>query len=286
MQKIILCADDYNQSPAISRGILTLVENHRLSAVGCFSTLPNWQTAAKELQAYQSQIDIGLHFNLTESSHFSSLSNVMLQAFLKRLDSKKITAILNEQLDRFVDVMGVAPNFIDGHQHIHHLPIIRDVLLEVYEQRLRAAGTYLRIANNGSFRQLLHPGFPKNLIIKYTGALQLKTSLQQKNIPYNTSFSGIYDFKKSRFYPHYFRYFLRDVENGGLIMCHPGLAADDLTDPIAKSRNYEYQYLMSDQFLQDCQRRGVELSRGRPCACPSMGDHKGSPLQFNATHSQ
>jgi predicted glycoside hydrolase/deacetylase ChbG (UPF0249 family) len=73
MKKIVLCADDYNQNAAISGGIIDLVAKGRLSAVSCFSTLPQWEQNAKRLLPYQHKVDIGLHFNLTESSEFSSL---------------------------------------------------------------------------------------------------------------------------------------------------------------------------------------------------------------------
>ena len=49
----------------------------------------------------------------------------------------------------------------------------------------------------------------------------------------------------------FFRDLLSSAGDPTLVMCHPGLAADDPTDPIAHCRQAELDYLLSDQFTAD-----------------------------------
>ena len=44
-----------------------------------------------------------------------------------------------------------------------------------------------------------------------------------------------------------------------LIMCHPATALPHEFDEIQTARIHEYQYLNSEQFIQDCQKFGIQL---------------------------
>ena len=70
-KRIVLCADDYGQAPAISDGIIELLKDQRLSAVSCMTNTPDWPIYAKNLLPFRLERDIGLHFNLTEGKPLS-----------------------------------------------------------------------------------------------------------------------------------------------------------------------------------------------------------------------
>ena len=268
MKKIILCADDYAQSPAITQGILNLVSHYRLSAISCLTTSPYWKEHAAYLAPFHDSIDIGLHFNLTEGCAitnkqlFKTMPQLLLNAFMHRIDVNVVQTEFLAQLDHFIAQVGKLPDFIDGHQHIHHFPIIRQAFLKGYQQRLSDNKTYIRIASNSSLQSLLTMKFfPKPQIITFTGALSLKKKCQQLKIPFTPSFSGIYEFRKAENYRSYFCYFLSQVRENGLIMCHPGLATDDKKDLLHYSRQKEYAYFLSNNFIDDCAEAGVNLGR-------------------------
>lgn len=252
---ITLCADDYGQNAAISEGILKLIELKRLTATSCLTTFPSWNEYGRKLLSYENDIDIGLHFNLTEGNKdFSSLPSLLLRSHLLAISQKKIVNLLNIQLDNFINVIGRPPDFIDGHQHIHHLPVVRDALLAVYEQRLRSFSPYIRIAK-------AQDNFLKAMIIKFTGARVLQKLLIKKNIPHNKSFAGVYSFAQVNNYSTYFKKFLLQIKNHGLIMCHPGLQTNNNSDALANSRWQEFAYFSSEQFLKDCEENKIILSR-------------------------
>jgi chitin disaccharide deacetylase len=270
MPDIILCADDYAQTDAISNGIINLVKNNRLSAVSCMTTSRYWPAHAALLKPYADTIDVGLHFNLTEGAGladhpqfiFAPIGSLLAAAFFGRLNREAIMREFCAQLTAFCVHFGKMPDFIDGHQHVHHLPTIREAILTVYQQELMSQKPYLRISSNNYLTCLRdYKNFPKTQIICFTGAMRLKKRLQQLNIPHNQNFAGIYNFSQSEHYRDYFHYFITQVKNGGLIMCHPGLASNERSDPLYQSRIHEYNYFLSADFLADCAANDIVLAR-------------------------
>lgn len=274
MPHITLCADDYSQNKEISQGIIKLVKQNRLSAVSCLTTTKNWPLHAEWLKPFCKEIDIGLHFNLTlgkplgpvaiasSSDNLPTLQTLLMKSLLRRLPYQAIVEELNHQIDSFNQALDKLPDFIDGHQHIHHLPIIRQAVLAVYKDRLQQNNAYIRIsANSPSSILKRRSNVTKKLIIAYTGAFALKKKLHKNHIPHNQAFSGIYSFKDSENYRELFFSFLKDMKDQGLIMCHPGLKSNDINDTIADSRWNEYQYLSGERFLEDCAQFNVTTAR-------------------------
>src|SRR5689334_14189243 len=100
----------------------------RLSAVSCLVTSSRWQTDGQLLRASSCRVDKGLHFNLTEGAGRDALSTLMMKAISRQLDQKAIEAECERQIDLFQTVMGCLPDFIDGHQHVHSFPVVRDAV--------------------------------------------------------------------------------------------------------------------------------------------------------------
>lgn len=260
-KNIILCADDYGQDEFISLGIRNLIERGRLTATSCMTNYTDWPTYAAQLKPLADRVDIGLHLNLTEGSALAtknslpSLKTVLLKSSLRLLNRAAIAAELNAQLDAFIEAMGVLPDYLDGHQHIHHMPIIRDVVLEIFKKRMNKPGQYIRSVisktthSNDSITAKL-----KKKIILASGAHAFQHQLKTKHIAHNTDFSGIYDLTNPITYRPFFQKFIADIQNGGLIMCHPGLA---------DFRTAEYHYFSSPTFLEDCQDAQIYLVRFR-----------------------
>lgn len=274
MKNITLCADDYGQNTAISQAIIALLKEKRLSAVSCMTTAPEWPMHAAELAIFKDQADIGIHFNLTEGkplsaaylarygNSFPSLSALLRKCYLRQLDQTVIHAELSAQLDQFRANMGRLPDFIDGHQHVHQFPIIRDAVLALYAERLSEQPCYVRsVYDAKAWLRVGEDAYIKRLIIQLCGAREFKKQLVQRNIPHNSSFSGIYDFSHASAYAELFPLFLQQSKSGGLIMCHPGLPQSKELDEIRNSRSYEYHYFQSEQFTASCLQNQVVIKR-------------------------
>ena len=275
MKRIVLCADDYGQTAAISQGIIKLIQMGRVTATGCMVNMPLWQDHAKWLFPFYNLIDIGLHLNLTQGKPLSqafktvygeeslpTLRKLLRHAFLRRLDEVAIEAECNAQIDCFADTLGFLPRFIDGHQHVHQFPVVRKILLNVYEKRLRRYQAYIRLVNGKMSFSKFREGL-KKVVIHQTGTRALKRLLHHHDIPHNLSFAGIYSFATIDNYQLVFKQFLQEITDKGLIMCHPALLTKENDDAIAKARYAEYQYLVGGQFLRDCYERKVSIGKFR-----------------------
>lgn len=285
MKSVILCADDFAQNESISQGILSLIALQRLSATSCMTNSPHWPEHSVLLKSFSEKICIGLHFNLTEGKplskmsrlapldHFPSLSILLKQSLLRKLDITEIENELRHQLAQFEKYMGRLPDYIDGHQHVHQFPVIRDIVLKVYQERLQKNNSLIRCVSEKNFTSLFRSsGKTKRAIIYFLGSSRFKNQLANCNIRHNTSFSGFYDFENSKNYSRLFPQFLDGVDSQGWIMCHPGLApsatflvSHDTMDPIAQSRYDEYGYFTSDLFLKDCEQKEIQIA-----LCPQI----------------
>lgn len=255
---LALCADDYAQNPGIDTAVLTLLAQSRLSAVSCFSTAPRWrQQAAPALREHRGQADFGLHFNLTEG--FSqrpaeNLQRLILRSLFTRMDPGPLRSMLHQQLSAFEAGFGQPPDFIDGHQHVHQLRGVRQVLLEVLGSRYPGMPIWVRntLPADPQWRG-------KPLILKYLGGSALAAELHAAGVRTNNGFGGVYGFDQPD-YGACMHDWLAAARAGMLIMCHPG-AEPYPNDPIATQRLVEYLYLQSTEFGEMLEALKIRLTR-------------------------
>ncbi|MBW8848332.1 MAG: ChbG/HpnK family deacetylase [Burkholderiales bacterium] len=260
LRRLTVCADDYGLGPAVDRGILALAAQGRITALSCLVNPPRWSAAGAALQDCTAAA--GLHFNLTEGEplspalrqhwpRFPSLGRVMAQAFLGRLPDA-LADELQAQLQRFVAVAGRAPDFIDGHQHVHALPGVRPLVLDA-ARRLR-----LPLRNTGHVRG---PGFAlKRHVIEACGGRALAAEMRARGLPAAPALVGVYDFDPRADYRALMRGWLRDMPDGALLFCHPAQGEPDAGDAIAGARLNEMAYLASPAFAADLTEFGVSLA--------------------------
>ncbi|OAI45670.1 hypothetical protein AYO45_06650 [Gammaproteobacteria bacterium SCGC AG-212-F23] len=268
IKHVVLCADDYGQNAAISQAIIKLFQKKRLTATSCITNFPCFKEQAGWLKPFAKEVDLGLHFNLTDGRPLSNqfrksygnrlppLPRLIVDAYLRHIDARIIATELSAQFDAFVDTVGRLPDFMDGHQHVHQLPVVRDIFLAMYEARLKNTGAYLRSVLQKPWQR---PLVTKGFLIQVLGANSFEKQLVNRNIPHNTSFSGIYQFGSK--YAQLFPQFLAAITEKGIIMCHPGLATGSDKDQIGYARAKEYDYLSGDQYLKDCASQGVVFTR-------------------------
>ncbi|MCF6767515.1 ChbG/HpnK family deacetylase [Thiotrichales bacterium 19S11-10] len=256
-RKIILCADDFGYDDAISHGIKELLELKRINATSSLTNFDEFKQHAKLINSIDG-IYKGIHFNLTEgqslikNKNFQPLGHLLLRTHTHLVNYQYIYHELKAQLDCYIDTFKQLPDFIDGHQHIHHLPIIRHVVFKLYNQyQLKQKGVFIRSV----YHQVNPPNF-KSLIIKHTGANAFDKKLKKLQIPHNQSFGGIYNFKADEFEKS-FTDSLKKITDNGLIMCHPGYFSEN--DTLNQTREVELNYLKSDKFSALLKQENIEL---------------------------
>jgi predicted glycoside hydrolase/deacetylase ChbG (UPF0249 family) len=270
-RRVALCADDYGLSTGIDEAIGELARCGRLSALSCLTNAPAWPADGPRLATPASHVAVGLHFNLTEGRPLSSalralwpelpaVQRCIVAAHLGRLPLAAIADELTAQWDAFVAATGRAPDFVDGHQHVHHLPGIRVLVLDwilrqPQPRTLRSTG------------RVCGPGYRlKRLAIEWTGGRALARMLaRQREVSHNTSLLGVYDFEEPDYRRLMQAWLARVPADGGLIFCHPGRRSPGVVrDAIAAAREREWAYLGSDAFAADLQAAGVELANPGP----------------------
>jgi predicted glycoside hydrolase/deacetylase ChbG (UPF0249 family) len=282
---VVLCADDYAIAPGVSRAILELIDRGRLTATSCMTVSRFWPEHADWLRPRAGKADIGLHFCLTEAAPLSAMPHLapegrlpalgalLGRALLRRIDPDEIARELDRQLDRFADAFGRPPDYVDGHLHVHQLPIVRDVVMRRMRQTLPQA--YLRVCDE-PLPAILRRGVavPRALVISLLGRGLRRLAAGR---PANPRFTGVRDFDEKAPYRALMQAFLRDAPNGLLVMCHPGVVDADLAaaDRVTTPREEEYRYLLSDEFLKDLEAAEVRLSRFRRADAPGTSSAAG-----------
>ncbi len=265
---LALCADDHGLSAAVNRGIQQLASRGRLTDVSCLSNGPAWAAGAPALAALPGvalgTLRLGLHFNLTEGRPLSralaqlwprlpALPRLLVAAHLRQLPLQALRDELAAQWQAFTQATGRVPATLDGHQHVHHLPGLRELVLECL-----AAQPGLRVRDTAV---VLGPGYSfKRRVIAGTGARVLRRALQARAAQANTQLLGVYDFKTTDYRALMQAWLAAAPARGGLLFCHPGEAeAINTTDAIACARARELAYLGSEDFAQDLRAAGVQL---------------------------
>lgn len=255
---IVLCADDYGIAPGVSRAIRDLLERGRLSATSCMVVSPDFAAEGPRLKPFLDRADIGLHLTLTQDRPLGAL---MRAAYLGRLDRQAIAAEIDRQVERFTSVLGRAPDFIDGHQHVHLLPAVREPVLEAAKN----AGAYLRLTDEPMAAILRRRVATGKAVFLSLMARPMARRVGQAGLRRNSSFRGARSFAESEPFRSLFRRMIEGAPAGTIVMCHPGVVDEALAsrDPVTTTREGEYSYLLSEDFPADLAAAHLRLARLR-----------------------
>jgi len=149
----LFAADDWGFSPAINDGVLRLAREGWLASVSCAANTKFLNHGLEELLSHgQSGVKFSLHLNFTygrpllgaaavpslcERDQFVSHRELMRRSWRGHLDPAEITAEFRAQL-KCLREAGIPVTSVDGHHHIHLLPAIARVLVDVLpEEGLR-----------------------------------------------------------------------------------------------------------------------------------------------------
>jgi chitin disaccharide deacetylase len=273
LRRIWLCADDYGMAPAVDAAIRDLIGRGRINATSVMVASQNFsQDQAVALAvAAAARAAIGLHVTLTapfrplssgfaplRDSAFLPLSAMAGRALIRSLTPTLLDTEIASQFSAFRDAFGRAPDFVDGHQHIHVFPQIRKAVLRAIKQN--APQAWLRQCGRpAAARKSLAD--PKGLILDALSA-KLRRLAAQYGVRTNPAFAGTYAFRADADYAKLFPGFLDALPDGGVIMCHPGKVDAELRhlDPLTDLREHEYAYFLGESFPQLLAARGYALA--------------------------
>jgi chitin disaccharide deacetylase len=257
----VVCADDFALDRGAIEATLALIKLGRVSATSVLVDSPNWKAAAPELKAVSDRADVGLHLNLTEALAAGSstwrLPSLWLQSISRLLPRWRVRDGVERQLDAFTDAFGRLPDFVDGHHHVHQLPVIRDQLIESLVARQAKVAPWLRVG-------LPAPGVSdkKARVIGMLGADALRQRARQAGFPTSRCLVGVYGFDLPRdAYLARVRQWLATGPEGTVFMCHPSTKAS-AKDPIGAARRMELGVLAGEPYAGALASAGVSAARG------------------------
>lgn len=273
LRRIWLVADDYGISPAVSAAIRDLIARARINATSVMVVAPSFspREAAALQAAAGTHAAVGLHMTLTAPFHplsagfaptrsgaFLPLAAMAGRALARLLTPALLDAEIAAQFAAFHSAFGRAPDFVDGHQHIHVFPQIRDALLRAAKRA--APQAWLRQCGRAKAapKRLADP---KGYVLDALSA-RFRRLAAAAGVRTNPAFAGTYSFAPDAQYEQLFPGFLDGLPDGGLVMCHPGQVDGELRrlDPLTGLRAREYEYFLGNDYSDLLKARGYSLA--------------------------
>lgn len=274
LKRIYLVADDYGISPAVSAAIRDLIARGRLNATSVMVGTPSFnQSEAVSLKMLNSagpRVAIGLHVTLTapfkplsadyrplKNGAFLRLEDTGGNAMLRKLDPASLAREVSAQFAAFKKAFGQTPDYVDGHQHMHLFPQIRDAVLNATKEH--APDAWIRQCGRVT---PLHKRMsdPKGMFLDWLSR-EFRRRAAKLGLKTNPAFAGTYDFSPRSDFTELFPSFLQNMTEHGVVMCHPGHVDAELRslDPVTTAREREYAYFTGELFPKHLQQHGLTL---------------------------
>ncbi|MBT2186960.1 ChbG/HpnK family deacetylase [Sphingobium sp. H33] len=267
--RLVVCADDFGLTREISQSIIGLAKRGKVNAISCMSVCSGWERDAELLRSLPDSVQIGLHVTLTEEVPLTAMpvlawdgampgcNELGRRALVRRLPLGELRTEIAAQFDRFVDVIGRPPDFVDGHQHVHVLRGIREIILA--ETARRAPRAWIRNCVDRPAAMFARH-FPLKALANAVQSRGVRRAAADLGLACNDGFAGLYDFAGD--YEALFPKFLDKPGNFHLIICHPG-EGERPDDAIARARQREAAALRHMPIHEMAAARGLHFEAAR-----------------------
>ncbi|CAN5404329.1 ChbG/HpnK family deacetylase [soil metagenome] len=270
-RRIALCVDDFGLHEGVNSAVLLLMAQGRLGAASVLVDGPAAVSGAQRLSDASRdglvRPDFGLHLNLSEALpaqpdktppmvRYGSVRRVIALAYLRLLSASAVRAEIDRQCIAFEKLFGCAPDYVDGHEHVHQLPIVRDELLQVLATRYGWSRPWLRSTRPPAGSRVL-----KEHVIAALGQRRLSALAGTAGYAQNAHLLGVHDFTVDpALYHERLEQWLSQCVDGDLLMCHASTWCHT-ADALLSERMAEYEVLGAAGFDRTLSRCGVELVR-------------------------
>jgi chitin disaccharide deacetylase len=277
---LLVIADDIGIGPNTTTGILQLASQGIVTGSVLLVNSPHATEAVRKWRQRGSTLEIGWHPNLTLDSPLASVSQVPslvrmdgtfwpLGDFLKRwfiglLNPVEIGLELRLQLQRFTELIGHPPMFVNCHQHVGLFAPVGEILLGILSE-LRMRPYVRRIQEPWPVIRRLPGARLKRTFLGWLGR-RLSRYQEAHGFPGNDWLAGITEpdcVLDSEFFVRWLGSMPGNVVE---LMCHPGrldpsLVGRDCTDcdGLMQQRVNELRWLRNASFLDAATEAGFRL---------------------------
>lgn len=246
-KKLVVNADDFGITEAVSDAIVQVYKNGSLSSTTMLVNMPGTFYASR-LALQHPGLGVGLHFNITEGKSLAGPSSItdekgfflhrytlLKKMLLGRVEKSDIANELNVQYMKFCE-LGLSPTHIDSHQHVHMFPIVFKFVADF----ALGKSLPLRITYSQSLFRTRQRNFS---LAKYLKQRFLNLAVRTNKIFYtnnlsNNSFNSIFDIHPFQNPDEADYKFLITSAKGDFheLMVHPYLLSDQLKEVYSSSK--------------------------------------------------
>ena len=269
MIRLIVNADDFGEFRCVSAGILECVEAGTVSATGVMTSSPLFGELATGLKAYP-WLDCGVHLNLSRGAPLTTEMARLLERWQGVFPGKgramaavamgvlPIRAVEQEwraQIERALDA-GLSIRFLNSHEHVHLLPALRRLTIELARSYNVPWIRGLRPESGGGSSG----AWLRNVAVRLMQGLPPQLPVERRLDCVGLAGSGRLDSAALR------RIFERLPPDGVFeLMCHPGrLDSTEVTAPgVLAYHDWEGErrLLCSHDFIDLCAEFSIEPTR-------------------------
>jgi chitin disaccharide deacetylase len=260
---VIVHADDFGETVDITEGICLAIEAGVVTSTTVMANMPGTQEALRRAPQLSRQASFGVHLNLCEGRPLTQGSTLIdadgrflrkralaARAVTGKLSLRQLEAEVTAQVGLLRDA-GVRISHLDGHKHLHQLPIVCAAVANVLP---RFGIERVRITRLGSWT-------------KARGAMTLAREIAARHAARVFERAGLRSPVRT--------VDLRDLMGGNALeqaagraasgpepvelCCHPGTAAADADKPGSHRRGDELDYLLSPAFRSVLSASGAAL---------------------------
>lgn len=249
---VIVHADDFGETGDITEGICLGIEAGVVTSTSVMVNMPGTADALRRMPQLAQQASFGIHLNLCEgrpltrgatlmdaNGQFLRKRTLAAHALAGRLSLAELEAEITAQIAVLRDA-GVRVSHLDGHKHLHQLPIVCTAVARVLP---RFGIERVRITRLGSWRRV--PGLStlvREIAARHAARVFARVGLRSpvRTVDLRDLLAG------KTLAPLAGR-----AAEGPVpieICCHPGTAAADAGKPGSHSRENELEYLLSQEF--------------------------------------
>jgi predicted glycoside hydrolase/deacetylase ChbG (UPF0249 family) len=249
---VIIHADDFGETLEITEGICLAIAAGVVTSTSVMVTMPGTAAALRRVPQLAGQASFGLHLNLCEGrpltrapsltdagGGFLRKRTLAARALAGRLSLAQLEAEVAAQLGVLRDA-GVRISHLDGHKHLHQLPIVCAAVANVLP---RFGIERVRLTRLGGWRAVRGPStLAREIAARRAAGVFARARLRSpaRTVDLRSLLAG------------------GSLPGAGVsgpagpvpieICCHPGTAAADAGKPGSHHRGSELEYLLSPRF--------------------------------------
>ncbi len=276
MKKLIVHADDFGLTSEVNEGIIQAFKSGIVTSTSLMAMGEGFSNAIQLIMNNPS-IDVGVHLTLIEEKSIMPKQTIptlvddlgkfrrnaygfFLDYLRNGISMKEVEKEFRAQIEKVYD-SGIKISHIDSHQHIHILPEILEVTIELAEdygiKYIRCPKERVEVRNILSFKK-----FPRLL---QQMALNIFCLYSRRRIKKFTvdNFYGFYDgghLEKNRLLK------ILAIQDNGIseVMCHPASRRDGKTRIKYSHWNYNWQdeldCLLDDEVINLIKQKKIKLT--------------------------